>query len=140
SSDAYQMGIDPVMQRTKMDESLGAILALFRGETVNMETDWFSLRDARLQVRPYSVPHMDVAVASSFSPSGPTAAGKYGVGMLSVTASQPGGMTNAAGGWKIAEETADKHGMKVDRANWRVLISMHLAESKEQAIKDVEEG
>lgn len=140
TSDAYMLGIDPVTQRSRMDESLGAILRLFRGETVSMETDWFTLREARLQLRPYSVPHMDVAVASSFSPAGPTVAGKYGVGMLSVTAAQPGGMTNAAGGWKIAEQTAEKYGQKVERANWRVLISMHLAEDREQALREVEAG
>jgi len=140
TSDAYQMGIDPVEQRRKMDESLGAMMALFRGETVNMETDWFTLRDARLQLAPYSVPHLPVAVASSFSPAGPIAAGKYGVGMLSVTSSQPGGMTNAADGWKLAEEEAARNGQSVSRDNWRVLISMHLAEDRDEAIADIRDG
>ena len=102
--------------------------------------DWFELNGARLQVGPYSVPHMDVAVASSFSPAGPISAGKHGVGMLSVTASQPGGMTNAAGGWKLAEEHAEKNGTTVHRDNWRVLTSMHLAETREEAIADIREG
>ncbi|HEY4670298.1 MAG TPA: LLM class flavin-dependent oxidoreductase, partial [Tepidiformaceae bacterium] len=85
SSDAYMMGIDPVTQRPRMDESLGAIMRLLRGETVSMETDWFVMREARLQMAPYSVPHMPVAVASTFSPAGPTTAGKHGVGVLSVS-------------------------------------------------------
>jgi limonene 1,2-monooxygenase len=140
TSDAYQMGIDPLTQRRRMDESLTAIMALFRGETVDMETDWFTLRSARMQLAPYSVPFPDVAVASSFSPAGPTVAGKHGVGMLSVTAAQPGGMTNAAGGWKMAEETAEKNGTAVSRENWRVLIQMHLAESREEAIRDIKDG
>ena len=92
TSDAYMLGIDAVTQRTRMDESLGAILALFRGETVSMETDWFTLREARLQIAPYTYPHMPVAVASTFSPAGPTTAGKHGVGVLSVAVSQPGGL------------------------------------------------
>src|SRR6478672_9278910 len=54
TSDAYMLGIDSLTQRQRMDEGLGAILALFRGETVNMETDWFTLRDARLQIAPYT--------------------------------------------------------------------------------------
>ncbi len=140
TSDAYQMGIDALDQRRRMDESLGAILALFRGETVSMETDWFTLKEARLQLAPYTVPHLPVTVASSFSPAGPQAAGKHGVGMLSVTAAQPGGMTNAAGGWLLAEEAAAKHGQTVSRDDWRVLISMHLADSREEAINDVREG
>ena len=140
TSDAFQMGIDALTQRRRMDESLSAIMPLLRGETVSMETDWFTLRDARLQLAPYAQPHLDVAAASSFSPSGPMATGKHGIGMLSVTSSQPGGMTNAAGSWKIAEENAAKHGKTVSRANWRVLIAMHLAETREQARKDIDEG
>ena len=140
TSDAYQMGIDALDQRRRMDESLGAILALFRGETVSMETDWFTLKEARLQLAPYTVPHLPVTVASSFSPAGPQSAGKHGVGMLSVTAAQPGGMSNAAGGWLLAEEAAAKHGQTVSRDDWRVLISMHLAESREEAINDVRDG
>jgi limonene 1,2-monooxygenase len=140
TSDAYQMGIDPITQRSRMDESLTAIMALFRGETVDMETDWFTLKSARLQLAPYARPHMPVAAASSFSPAGPTAAGKHGIGMLSVTAAQPGGMTNAAWGWNLAEETAAKNGKKLHRNDWRVLIAMHLADSREEALNDIREG
>ena len=58
-SDAYMMGIDPVDQRRMMEESLEAILALFRaepGERVDRQTDWFTLRDAALHIRPYTWP------------------------------------------------------------------------------------
>ena len=71
TSDAHMIGIDAITQRQRMDESLGAILALFRGETVSMEADWFVLREARLQLAPYTYPHMPVAVASTFSPAAP---------------------------------------------------------------------
>jgi len=30
-----------------------------------METDWFTLRDARLQLRPYTDPCFEIAVAAS---------------------------------------------------------------------------
>ena len=48
-SDAYMMGIDPVEQRRMMQESLEAILALFRAapdERISRHSDWFTLRDA----------------------------------------------------------------------------------------------
>src|SRR6195952_645349 len=53
-SDAYMMGIEPVDQRPMMQESLEAILALFRacpGERIDRKTDWFTLRDAALPIR-----------------------------------------------------------------------------------------
>ncbi|MCZ7576025.1 MAG: LLM class flavin-dependent oxidoreductase [Dehalococcoidia bacterium] len=66
TSDAHMLGIDAITQRQRMDEALGVILRLFRGETVSIETDWFTMREARLQLAPYTHPHMPVAVASTF--------------------------------------------------------------------------
>src|SRR5437762_4618921 len=48
-SDAFMMGIDTNRQREMMEESLAAIVALLTSdEPVNIETDWFTLRNARL--------------------------------------------------------------------------------------------
>ena len=41
--------------------------------------EWFTLENARLHLRPYTQPYPEVAVAAMISPSGPRAAGKYGV-------------------------------------------------------------
>ena len=138
TSDAYMMGIDPVTQRQKMSESLDAIMQLLRTrEPVNMETDWFRLRDARLQLANYTDPHPHVAVAASFTPSGPTAAGKHGVGLLSVA-----GVSNDAfeRTWGWAEEASAESGKPISRSDWKVVIPIHLADSKEEAIADVREG
>src|SRR4029079_17052732 len=78
TSDAHMLGIPADRQRPRMHEALEAIMALLRGETVTMETDWFTLQDARLQLRPYSSPNLEVAVAASISPPGAIAAGTYG--------------------------------------------------------------
>src|SRR5439155_760550 len=86
-SDAFMLGIDPIRQREMMDESLDTMLALFTSEEpITRETDWFTLRHARLQLRPYTRPHMEMAVAATVSPAGPRAAGKYGLGLLSIGA------------------------------------------------------
>ena len=72
ASDAHQMGIPVEHQRERMEQALDAIMRLLAGDgPVDMETDWFTLRDARLQLRPYSKPHFEVAVAAMVSPSGP---------------------------------------------------------------------
>ena len=64
TSDAYMLGIDPLDQRRMMNESLDVIMRLFRGEVVTCETDWFRLREARLQIAPYTHPHPPMAVAA----------------------------------------------------------------------------
>ena len=94
-----------------MDESLDAIMALLKcEEPVTMKTDWFELREARLHLAPYTDPHFPIAVASTITPSGMIAAGKHGLGVLSLGAGLPGGPEALAKQWKIAEETAAKHG------------------------------
>ena len=79
-SDAVMMGINPADQRRRMNEGLEAVVRLLRGETVSMETDWFKLREARLQLPPYTRPHIDMAVAAARSPAGASAAGNGGWG------------------------------------------------------------
>ena len=56
-----------------------------------METDWFTLVKARLQLRPYQRPFPEVAVAAQVSPAGPRAAGRFGTSLLSIGATSAGG-------------------------------------------------
>src|SRR5215475_12640931 len=137
-SDAYMMGIEPHTQRQRMDESLQAIMALLAcEEPVTMKTDWFELREARLHLAPYTDPCFPIAVASTVTPFGMAAAGKHGLGVLSIGAGLPGGPEALASQWKIAEEKAAQHGKRMDRKSWRVVVNVHVAEEDEQALREV---
>jgi limonene 1,2-monooxygenase len=140
ASDAYMMGIEPTTQRPRMEEALAAIIPLLKGETVTMKTDWFELREARLQLLPFSDPCFPIAVASALSPAGMIAAGKHGLGVLSLGMNVTGEDDGIRKQWQIAEETAAKHGQVMDRAQWRLVKSFHLADTREQAFRDVEAG
>src|SRR5262249_16101406 len=48
SSEAYMMGIPIARQRDMMDEALGVLVRLLRGEEVSHESDWLTLNRARL--------------------------------------------------------------------------------------------
>jgi limonene 1,2-monooxygenase len=141
-SDAYVMGIEPVEQRRMMEEALEAILALWRSdEPVSRQTDWFTMREARLQMRPYSFPHPEVAVAAMVSPSGPRLAGKHGVSLLSLSMSVAEGFAAVGQAWGVVEEMAARHAAPApDRSTWRVLGTVHLAETREKAIEDCTYG
>ena len=140
TSDAHMLGIPADEQRPRMEQCLDAIMRLLRGETVTMKTDGFTLQDARLQLKPYSAPLFDVAVAASFSPTGPRGAGRHGVGMLSIAATAKQGMDMLAHHWATWEEVAAEHGHVADRSKWRLVGPMHLAETREEAARDVEYG
>ena len=140
-TDAFMMGIDPVDQRRRMEESLDVIIRLMDGETVSAETDWFTLKDATLHVRPYTHPHPEIAVAAMVTPSGPRLAGQLGVGLLSLSMQVADGFAAIGKAWGVVGEQAEKAGRPApDRKDWRVLGTMHLAATKEQAIEDCTYG
>ena len=83
---ADMLGLDPALQRDKLMQSLNVIVRLMRGERVTEKTEWYDLRDAKLQIPPYTYPMMEMAVASSRSPVGSLNAGLHGIGMLAMGA------------------------------------------------------
>jgi limonene 1,2-monooxygenase len=140
-SDAFMLGIDPMRQRDMMEESLEAILALLDGgEPVTRETSWFTLRNARLQLRPFTHPRFEVAVAAQISPAGPRAAGRFGLSLLSIGATSAGGFDVLGSHWQVMEERADEFATTVDRRKWRLVGPMHIAETEEQARAEVKFG
>jgi limonene 1,2-monooxygenase len=132
-SDARTLNIDSLVQRDRQDEAHGIIIRLLRGEPrFDYDCDWFTLRDAALQILPIQ-DDMPMVTASSISPSGMQIAGKHGIGVLSIASTSTEGIAALPTQWGFAEEAAAKHGQTVDRKNWRVLMSWHLAETREQA-------
>jgi len=131
-SDAYMLGIDPMVQRDRQDEAIGVIKRLFAGERVTHESDWFTLKDARLQLFPLQE-DLPFAVASQVSPSGMTLAGKHGIGVLSIGSVSTAGLLALPTQWSFAEDAAAKSGRTVDRRNWRVVLNWHIAETREEA-------
>jgi limonene 1,2-monooxygenase len=128
-----------MVQRDRQDEAIGIIRRLFNGERVTAKSDWFTLQDAALQLLPLQE-EMPFAVASQISPSGMTLAGKHGIGIISIGSMSSEGLNALPTQWGFAEATAAKHGKTVDRKNWRVLLSWHIAESREKARAEAREG
>ena len=132
-SDAHTLAIDPMTQRDRQDEAMGVIIRLLRGEErFSHESDWFTLRDAQLQILPYQE-NMEMATASSLSPSGMTLAGKHGTGVISIASTSSEGLAALPTQWGFAESAAAEHGQTVLRRNWRVMMNWHIAETREQA-------
>jgi len=140
-SDAFMLGINPADQRDRMEEALDVILQLLRSdEPVSHESDWFSLSDARLHLKPYTSPHLEVAVAAMISPSGPRAAGKFGCSLLSIGATQTAGFDMLAHHWDVMEQRSAEFGHQADRQAWRLVSQIHVAETRDQAFADVAYG
>ncbi len=138
--DAKKIGIEAADQRPMMDQSLDVIVRLLRGETVTEKTGWYDLTDARLQLPCYSQPVMEMAVAASRSPTGALAAGRHGIGMLSIGGTSPEALVHHARNWGIYEETARANAKVPDRHNWRLVTMFHVAETRAKARENVRYG
>jgi limonene 1,2-monooxygenase len=138
--DATKMGLAAEDQRRKLEEALDVIVELMQGRMVTRKTDWFDLREARLQLGSYSQPMMEMAVASNRSPTGALQAGKHGLGMLSIGGTSDDALKAHAGNWALYEETARASGHTVDRRKWRIVTFAHVAPTREQARADMKFG
>ena len=141
--DAYMMGIPHEVQRERMDEALGIVLRLFtETEPITYKSDWFELNEAMLQLRPYQKPYMPVAVASVQTPAGVALAGKYSAAVLTITVPRDpsSGPSNLRALWDIAEESAAEHEQTVNRDDWRLVLPVHLAETRKEAIEQARLG
>ncbi len=140
-TDAAMIGIDPADQRPALEEDVDVLMQLLTtDEPVTHKTARYNLVEARCQLMPYSDPCFEIGVAAIASPSGPRIAGKHGLSLLSVGATLVGDLDLLALHWDVVEEEAARFGKPADRSRWRLVGPMHIAETKEQALRDVEYG
>jgi limonene 1,2-monooxygenase len=137
-TDATMIGISLEEQRTAFEEDVDVLMAILRGEKVTAKTSRYNLVDAQTQFAPFS--DFDIVVAAIASPTGPRAAAKNGISLMSVGATAKGGFDALALHWDVMEERAPRFGHAPDRGKWRLCGPMHLAETREQAIDDVRHG
>ncbi|WP_299737327.1 LLM class flavin-dependent oxidoreductase [uncultured Roseobacter sp.] len=138
-TDAAMIGLSQKDTRGLLADGLDVITRLLRSdEPVNFQNDRWVLKDARLHLRPYS--NFDLATAAVASPTGPKLAGKYGTGMISIGATTAAGFDALALHWDVIEEEAKHYGHTPDRSKWRLVGLCHIAETMEQAHRDVEYG
>jgi len=139
-SDAFMMGIDPTLQRDMMLDAIEVLVPLLKGERISHKASWFELKEAQLQLKPYTKPMVEMAVASQISPAGARAAGTYGLGLLSISATSAGGFNALGSNWEIYQRKAKENDQLINRAVWSLVGPVHIAETKEQAFKNVRFG
>ncbi len=133
-SDNYVFGLSNEQAKSRFQPTLEALLKLFETlEPLTIKTDWFEMRDAVLQLRPYQ-PTLPIAIATD-SPEGYALAGRYGATVLS--SAKPETITQL---WNAYEDEALVQGRLADKKNINLAFNIHLAETKEQALEDIRVG
>ncbi|MFC5198244.1 LLM class flavin-dependent oxidoreductase [Streptomyces kaempferi] len=141
-TDARMIGREMSELRGAFGEALEAVVELVNGEArVTKKTSWFTLQDAKLQLSPYRPEGLEIAAASVASGNSMRLAGRHGISTVSFGAPRPGHpRPDMHTQWAYAEESAAEHGKTVDRKNWRITLPVYVAETREQALRDVREG
>ncbi|MAU84049.1 MAG: LLM class flavin-dependent oxidoreductase [Gordonia sp.] len=140
ASDAHMFGINAAHRHRMMEDSLETILQLLRTEEpVTRDADWFSLHDAQLHLRPRDPSGLRMALAGSGSERSMLMAGRHGIPPLTFATNGPGARPLAEL-WTIAETEAERCGHRLDRGEWRLVISAHIAETRARAVAEAREG
>lgn len=122
-------------------ESADVIVRLLESpEPFDHDGEFWQFEGMRLQLRSYQRPRMPLAIASSGNPLSLELAGKHNMILLSPAGKNRWRNPSPAERWQSVEAAAMKHGKTASRDNWRIATSVYLAESREQAWADVEQG
>ena len=135
-SDPYVFGLDQPTQQRRYLATLDAIFELLTTtEPLNIETEWFTLRDAVLQLRPYTSPHMPLALVTGTNQDTLERIGRYGTRWFVGTS-----LDNFEEAWAVIECSAQEVGRTAERSNAYIPVTMHLSETSEQAFDEIREG
>lgn len=137
--DAHMIGVAHGSIRDRVEQALAVILRLFAGESVTEKTDWYDLRDARLQLRPYSS-SIEIALTAVNTAAGPRAAGQFGAGLLSIAATTTKGYEALPETWESYAFSAARAGKVATRDAWRLVGPVHVAETRDAARRNVRFG
>lgn len=134
-SDLTVFGLDYESAGSRMAQSIEAMLQLLQGDApVTMTTDWFELHDAVLQMRPYSDPHMEFAVASTHPDNVQLMGALGGQVLLGAMPSKVGDVVGHL------EKGAADSGRTATRDQIRLSYLLHLADTTEEAVEGFREG
>lgn len=146
-ADMAMLGIDPRDTRRRLLESAEVISALLRGESVTRSSDWFNLDGARLQLDTFSR-GIELVIASAATPFGMQLAGRLGAQALSHAAApwgvvRPGismGIERLPEQWTEFSKAAAEADHRSDRADWRVVIPLHVSTDRQTALEQIYPG
>jgi limonene 1,2-monooxygenase len=136
-TDAAMLGVPAADIRDRMEAAVEVLLHLLTStEPLTARGPGWELHDAVLQLRPYQRPHPPLAIPSLESPFGMALAGRIGAAPLSLFS----GAADLAAQWDVCAAAADRAGRTARREDWRVVVPVHLAESRSQAVDEVRTG
>ena len=135
-SDPQVLGLEAHQQQPRFQQAFEVIWQLLHTlEPLSVKTDWFELRDAVLQLRPYTRGGLPLAVVTDRHAPTLELVGRHGTMWL--TSLLPDAFGAA---WRTVEGAALEAGRQPDRSGVRLAVNLHLADTQEQALENVRAG
>ncbi len=134
-SDPLVFGVAPSEQPARFIEALEVVMRLLDSpEPLSVKTDHFELREAVLQLRPFTYPRLPVALVTLQNRETLKRIGRHGARWL--TSHAPGFEAS----WEVVERAAKEAGRKADRRDVYLTVDLYLAETREAALEDIRAG
>ena len=123
-----------------MAESIDVIVRLLESpEPISHAGDFWKFDDLRLQLASYQQPRLPIAIASSSgSAEVLDLAARHGMMLMSIAGKNR--TTSHGEHWAQVEAKAADYGRAASRDDWRMATCIYLAESRDEAWADVEQG
>jgi limonene 1,2-monooxygenase len=140
-TDKKLFGLPDEKLHPMMAESVDIIVRLLESpDPIDYDGEFWRFKQMRLQLRSYQQPRMPLAIASSGNSISLELAAKYGMLLLSPAGKNKRNNQSKSEQWNTVEVIAAKNGVKTSRENWRLATCIYLADSREEAWRDVEES
>ena len=141
ATDLMLFGLSVDQVRPMSNESLDIIIKLLETDgPLTYNGDYWQLNEMELMVKSYQQPRLPIAMASSGSVNSLTQAGRHGLPVWSLVNSPIAGSTPLSQQWGVVEAAAQEAGKTVSRDDWRLVHYLHVGETQEQAMAEVEDG
>ncbi|MBK9125725.1 MAG: LLM class flavin-dependent oxidoreductase [Chloroflexi bacterium] len=134
-SDLYVFGVEIVDAQPRFEQAFDLIMRMLTTvEPITERTDWYEVREALLQVRPYTYPYFPVAVASD-NPINLERVGRWGARWLA------GARADRIPELREhLERGAQSAGRIADPSQITMVTQMHLADTRQRALDETRTG
>lgn len=135
-SDPYVFGLERDRQQPRFIERFDVLMDLLATtEPISVDGDGFALRDAVLQLRPYTWPHMTIALVTGSNPQTLERIGRHGLRWLAGI-----GPDRFEASWDQITASASKAGRTAERHDASLAVTMHIAPTRSQALAEIRDG
>ena len=140
-TDKKLFNIDSDAARRMMGESADVIVRLLEADDpISHDGEFWQFSDLRLQLKSYQQPRLPLALPTTGGAESLDMAARHGMELWT-----PCGLNRPGAGvftefWQNFEAACDRHGKTANRDRWHLVSNFYLAETREEAWADVNEG